>query len=303
MAYLKGSASTTAGLIQAVVNFAVANGGFTAEATFSEMNGTTATGYTIYPLTRAGSYWFLAENGSSVFMVWATGKDTTLTLAKQPGGPGYATQFAPCTPPYTAYHLFVDSYSVRVAVEVTPGRFNHFAFGTLSKFGTWTGGEFVTAGNYTYSPWYYQWNSNGHQRVFEGFDSDQPNPGSIRVAWNTLLQASLGTGGNQAAFLALMNNGNAILDRGPNPFNLRAGMTPAVAYLNDQIQDLRWRPLGYVPGVRMLNIQNLEAEAIVNTDFMVFPLTEKNGAATTYPPTGTIWQWPNSYNYGIAFQQ
>lgn len=47
-----------------------------------------------------------------------------------------------------AYHLFGNDASPRyihVVVEVTAGVFSHFAFGTLQKFGTYTGGGYVTS--------------------------------------------------------------------------------------------------------------------------------------------------------------
>ncbi len=49
------------------------------------------------------------------------------------------------TGPYTAYHFFASDGAPRyihAVVEVTSGVFRHFGYGTLNKFGDWTGGEY-----------------------------------------------------------------------------------------------------------------------------------------------------------------
>jgi len=47
--------------------------------------------------------------------------------------------------PYTSVHFFGHTSPdvIYVALEYSPGLYRHFGFGTLEKYGTWTGGEFV----------------------------------------------------------------------------------------------------------------------------------------------------------------
>lgn len=55
-----------------------------------------------------------------------------------------------------AYHLFGNDSSpryVHVVVEVTAGVYSHFAFGTLTKYGTYTGGGYVTSLSWSVSNW------------------------------------------------------------------------------------------------------------------------------------------------------
>lgn len=55
--------------------------------------------------------------------------------------------------PYTSLHLFgstsPDPDVVYCVLEYTPGIYRHFAFGNVEKFGTWTGGEFVSGHQWT----------------------------------------------------------------------------------------------------------------------------------------------------------
>src|SRR5882672_11596457 len=46
--------------------------------------------------------------------------------------------------PFPTAHIFTDNPSTycHVVVEVTAGRYRHFHFGNLKKFGTWTGGGY-----------------------------------------------------------------------------------------------------------------------------------------------------------------
>lgn len=50
--------------------------------------------------------------------------------------------------PFTKYYFFAgegDEPYIHIVVEVDSGRFRHFGFGHLVKFGTWTGGEYAYA--------------------------------------------------------------------------------------------------------------------------------------------------------------
>ncbi len=44
---------------------------------------------------------------------------------------------------FTAYHFFAytNPYNIHVVLEFSPGLYRHFGFGTVSKEGTWTGGQ------------------------------------------------------------------------------------------------------------------------------------------------------------------
>lgn len=52
------------------------------------------------------------------------------------------------TGPFTTYYFFAGEGStpyIHIAVEVDTGRYRHFGFGNLIKFGGWTGGEYAYA--------------------------------------------------------------------------------------------------------------------------------------------------------------
>lgn len=297
MAYQTGSETSTSGLISAIHTFAIANAGFVHAGAW--VYG----GLQHYALFKDGEYFIFRAQADRIDMMLATDINTAASLTAQPGGSAYPTTVFPLTPPYTSYHLFANSSCVRVAVECSPGRYNHLAFGHVVKTGEWTGGGFVT-GQYYGPSGYGSYTSGYNSRLLDGgnnssYGSSSPsNKSLLRVHHNgkTLAQFSNGTRTGHARVVCptmYAPMGYVLLDNSPNLFNMRSAMPPAIIYLWDELLSA-YRPLGYVDGIRAVNILNLNPKDTVNGDWMVFPLGEKNGSANG---------WPNTADIGVAFQK
>ena len=155
MAYSGPTAvSSLDNLLQALVNWAVANAGFTDEGNTSPPSGRTTT--YMYRISKGGMYWYFMGDNATVggatddyieFRMM-TVLPTSANYSNNSYGPAEITRaqlWRTGTGPYTAYNFFTDGVGVHVVLEVTANVFSHFSFGSVSKFGTWTGGQYTTA--------------------------------------------------------------------------------------------------------------------------------------------------------------
>lgn len=300
MAYQTGTAATVDQLLQAIQAFAVTQG-------YTSHGDWTSGSSHFYGLQKGSEYFLLEQLNSSdtIRLDVASSISTGSGWGSQgvaSGGGGNACYVYPINAPYTSYHLFSTADNIFAAVECAPGQYNHIMLGVIVKTGTWTGGGFVAGGYYIRS---YRWDN------FIGFANSPPlsggEDGSINFRDD---RVQISTAGDTVAVLNDLKVGWAarahsptfvqhpalyIIDRAsPNPFNRRAAMMQPQLFVEDSGVN-RWRPIGYIEGVRSLRIDALNAKDVINTDWMVFPFTQKNGGGNDI--------WPNSHNYGIAYQQ
>lgn len=210
--------------------------------------------------------------------------------------------------PHVGYHFFSDGLSVNVAVEIVTGVFVHFNFGAVQKNGDWVGGEYVTGLSiYTVDQYSLVQGLNAYN--FWPFDSisgigsilpyGDDICGHIRTPISGPTQP-IARNSRSASTTRVYttpwapNAGRPLLDYSPNKFNGRAVLVPINFVQASSGDSGPYYQLGTVGNARAVNIANLNAKETVNNEWMVFPVSQKNGPGTTYM---------NSLNYGLAYKK
>ena len=303
MAYQTGVSSSASELLAALLDFSVANAGYTRGPTWSWNNGIS----TARSLLRNGVYFVFVTATNDPSRVWintCTAIDTSKGDNQQVGSSSGGARCDLLAGPFVGHHFFADNYGVNVAVEVVTGVYTHFNFGEIVRNGDWEGGQYAT-GLHFYSRDANYMRDLGSVFNYLPFDSlnmaqqdsdytgcpthiRTPNNGPIArlrrngtttTAWNT------GWCGNQ---------GRDLIDYSPNKANGRAVLVPMNIVQATNGTASPFLQLGYVSNARLVNIANLNAKEMVNGDWMVFPICQKQGPGTTYL---------NSGNYGIAYRK
>lgn len=209
--------------------------------------------------------------------------------------------------PHVGYHFFTDGFGVNVAVEVVTNVFVHFNFGEMQKNGDFVGGQYVTGTSVVYYdsstiPGWPQMFSEYNYTTFDSYavgTAGTSSWGSICGHVRTpiggpTVRIARSTGGSYAWSTGLASNGGRpLVEASPNAFNGRSVLVPINIVQSSSGVVGPYYQLGTVGNARFLNIANLNPKEMVNTDWMVFPLSQKNGPGTSYI---------NSANYGIAYR-
>lgn len=165
---------------------------------------------------------------------------------------------------FTAYHFFAytNPYNIHVVLEFSPGLYRHFGFGTVSKTGTWTGGQWCAGHLWNWtgsSPFnaYASPSSYAHSVLMDGaLHTGQTYTGTINNNSSGTLHAE-GLPGQDAASkwgIAIDNNtddADMFLDRGGNPRIRIAGgcrRGPALSQYGPYLPDLS---NGFIPIIPM----------------------------------------------------
>lgn len=227
--------------------------------------------------------------------------------------------------PYVALHLFASDTDAKsgnsaphvyCVLEYAPGKYRHFAFGNIDKFGDWTGGEFVA----------------GHEWSDTSVDESNPTSANHTVLLDAFHNDSDGDaatihmeglpGQNAASKWGQVGNDNSPAnDRAGNPRDRVQGgcrgslytyvfgrfvpsaltgffsnMPIPVWYRRDSSgSNRRVYLLGHMPNVRMVQLRNLspgEEITIGSLTYKVFPVTAKSDLG------GSVEE---SENMGIAY--
>jgi len=206
--------------------------------------------------------------------------------------------------PYTRYHLFggaegLDGHYCYLVVEASSGLFCHMGIGQIDRVGN-TKAPFATSLYWNMGTSY--WRSIGsshHQRMFDSgssyyggrghlkFHSDvdpvAPTPSLYLFGYSTDHAYGGSIGGNGGTSGGL--NGPFCSDS-PNAINARAMLQPNHILVDD---GLSWkRIVGVAPGFRTIMIDHFQAEEVVDTDWMVFPVKSKNAPSG---PTSGVYGW------------
>lgn len=274
MDYETGISTGPADLMGKLATFAVANGWtLTALGTGAALSkGTIHVGY----FTDTDEI-FLRGGTSSAGAAW-----NSLT-----NNPGYSITINCGAGPFVAYHLFAGEESgseyLNAVIEFASGRYRHLCFGNLVKHGSYTGGTYVDGVNWNQST---NWinvpdvqfhqvicdancdSGNGH--VYADFDSKTNNwvrnLSSGNIATTTAGMGSVRSEGINTMFPNL----------GYARFNLR-NLTAPLTYYANRASNLR-SPLGRIPNMRQIGMQNLEPGAILaigGDEWKCFPISQR----------------------------
>jgi hypothetical protein len=221
----------------------------------------------------------------------------------------------------TKYHFFTNGSEIWVVLKLGDYGYLHFGFGELGfKAGAWTGGTFFAPcnamNNYTGNlattnnpaSLYHNWfvgpleidNLNVRQVgqhfliYLEGDDTASPPLKKWGINLSSPATMSDTSQRTYLTDISPLYSLNEALSatvgwvRGANAYNGRTVGTPFDLLAYDDNVDL-WRYIGQLQGMRIVNIEHLNAEDIINTDWMVFPLANTgNRNADYFPETGTI---------------
>lgn len=323
MTYATGSGATIASVMDAMSLFAQTNAGMTESVrraeTIHNRLGVNET-MTVICLTKGSSNWWFAYGPT----------DLQSFLADTNGGAVFGTtggtqapsisRVWPVAPPFTSYHLFTEGTVVHVAFEMSSGAWAHLNFGDVTKYGTWTGGSYISVTNAgdngidaTSATFLNSATLIGFQGLFGELGSNgsghTQSTSKIRITkgartygnFNYNSQIGLNDGATTpVCALALTPGVSDMLTRDqPNIFNNRA-MGPRLELFVSDTNIIfaggtnLWLPIGFIPNLRFINIALLNPKDLINTDWMTFPLQAK---------VGLLNQFAGSGNYGIAVRK
>ena len=314
MAFQSGTATSYTDFFTQLRTFATANAGFANEGT------TTINSNTVHHLSKGGIFWSFEETVTLVttftfnfarMRMTYTKPTVTFDEATPTGQPRY-TCFGTnaSTGPFTAHTFYTEGTAVHAVLEVFPGVFQHLSFGSLTKSGAWTGGEYLTAGSYQSTvgsilrfdqsgfnqfPFSDEWGAGHNSGTGTGFTGtclgfvryQQSGSNEDDFAPLSLTGAKLN---NQQCKMSATHSTvrtdtqllSALVINSPNQANLRTALFPMYVRLRDYTANTpaaldAYFIAGTVPGVRVCNVSELNAYEIINTDWQTFPTTQKDG--------------------------
>lgn len=227
--------------------------------------------------------------------------------------------------PYTKYHLYsATGDAVGLVLEITAGVYTHLSFGDVNKFGTWTGGQFITgemismgsaysaaagfstdwADRIQYIQMAYDFGVSQYNYEYMGYVYHPVNSyGDYRdfapIAGGNV-SGSAPWFNQRARFHGVYSDGttgNSLLQqlmyRSPNSYNDRAALFPTYLTLYDDVSQ-RNILAGNVEGVRHLRIDNLDPAETVEVEWDVYPHFQKSGDQFVAPISGP---------FGLAYQR
>lgn len=311
MAYQTGTLSGNAAVLTTLATFAAANG-WTVDKNVSGW---------LHMHSAGGMHVDITNNSSYINLRPATGFLDTGgggNSGNQPGSPdafwflvSASTRVAGVDSTTMTYWFFADANQIAIVLKLTGGNhYAHMVFGTGTKHGTYTGGEFVTASRYD-APGSGFIGQNAS--IFDGKQIDGSGP-------NTVIRCSLGVSAEYYASLNPSQSANWDQDTSPDPqpvthygpvsgrwwlednaqmignsaLEIKAPMIRLRAFILDPNTEAV-RPYFTLPKVRGVDMTDIspEAEITVNSNvWKVFPASRKASIGTDYNA---------SENYGLAY--
>lgn len=313
--YDTGIASTIEDLTNTICNFAVQHAGFTFKGNWVDVVDSKLQ---VFCLEKNGVYTLFAGHAESnrLYMSICETYDPSIGVNNLPN----RAPFWACTNllyyPFVGYHLFTDGTRVSCVVEIETGCFANLGFGNVDLCGSLQGGEYVVGtfvhnlqGNFSGHPGY-SLNHFGYYIKGSGDLSaiqNQKTTSHMRVVIDGVRHYSIlgcnadSLSGNYYGFTMtscdtmwydyyttgyhfILYSYNTATGRNPiYPINL----------MGARASDGLYSHLGHIPGVGTINLENLTNKQIVNSDWMVFPMSERHGPHNKYF---------NTANYGLAFK-
>lgn len=321
MAYFfeTGAATDLDDLYDKMVDFAVANAGFT------EITQVSGTGRQsdMYILQRGSMYWWFVGNSTGLgggYGTYGIAEGRMMTKVPTWGnrldladGQRYITKMSLWNRydgPFTAYYFYSNGQNVHVVVETTPNVFTHWNFGVVNKFSTWTGGEFLgglavgtsmwyvtggywnyTMSNYGHIPFEYGWGASptyGGNYIYYPQDSygDQQDFALFYTSRQDTQQAR-----GVFQYEPNQNQNLALVDRqiyfSPHGYNNRTVILPSYIRLwNTGSQ--RLMILGHADNIKVANMDLINPKETVEVLWDIYPLIQKVGDNTVAPVSGNI---------------
>ena len=243
----------------------------------------------------------------------------------------------------TKVHLFGDDDPwgeepwIACVIECGFNHYRHIYIGNIVKIGNYTGGEVICANSYTF---YYSggsgtrgYNINDNQYLFscmhERTQAALDNVGGANIVhadnatpwrrFNGPTSNNSETSFNGTEIFGGAQDGinSGLVWRGLSDFAGTNILVPVNLYVPDSAKfgsDVRYRPVGFVPGVRMIDMRGVEpGESIQvgNDNWRVFPEFSKRsqttmGYGTGRPDGGAGGYYPayeTSYMLGLAYRE
>jgi len=308
--------------INALADFAIANGSFTDE-------GTLVGGVRI--LKRGDIYWCMYPSGPMTYNYSSPSpmlsrmtyvKPTTLAEVGTVPGQYSFTVFAPWkgAGPYISFYLFQQGHAVHGVLEVLPNVFLHYSFGVINKNGAFEGGEYITS----HAPFYNAAISGAQVFTFYGdhtknvypfdggygeFNQDEANRPCARPGWMRHIQGGvknnnasdfgpIGQGAYLGKNMTMVSMAGAVSNQtasfGLNNFNLRSPIFPVYVRSRDVSNPSVAFHLGEVPGVGYLKGRLIPEAGMVDLTWQVFPIGGREN-----PPDGS--QYQTTTNKSLAY--
>jgi hypothetical protein len=342
MAYSEDiTVSTMQDVIDEITSFAVTNAGFTLYETITDDLPAECT-TTMIVLSKNSMYWYFvgtSEYNSTFganmgFVRSRMGKDiwTASNMESTSVNAQYIhsrmSTFGNDTGSFTGLNLYTDGDTVSAALEVYSGVYTHTSFGIVTKFGTWTGGEYNMSTNFSY---YYSTTSefifntsSQNQTIFDGtWGSNYSNLtyGANFIYRTTEIASDTYEDfpriGNNSGYATLgghyawcgtgvkpsVYDGSAVSSSwfghemwkcSPSTYTTRAMLQPIYFFFSSYADVTEYHCQGQVTLAATLNINRLEAKDVVDTDWVVYPICAKTGDTSSYP-VSTDW--------GIAYKR
>lgn len=321
-------------VLDALADFAEANAGYTRQADVTTslpaasttdmvvIKHDTSAMYTYFMGMEAtdgeyGDYGYIAMRMSKVAPTGSNWEDTTINAQK--GITQTFTYDKRGSDTYTNYYMFTDSGSsaVHCAIEVSANIFAHISFGIITKYGTWTGGDYLTGSDLNIASAYsvssfIAMNNSYHYFVFGGRVTPD---GSEDTGYLYHPYESKGTKEDFASFrygnliedrrvlpAACVNEsygvtGDLFEDCSPNAYNDRSKMFPIYLRSYDNratVGTQKYLLVGHVPGARIIECSDIAPKTLVDTNWMVFPQYMRSESASDAPVSGS---------HGVAYQK
>nr|WP_308006603.1 hypothetical protein [Xanthomonas albilineans] len=300
MAYQTGTASDPTALLSSLVAFA-SNNGWTTGSVQSGMSFASPDGAKFTVVAGADT---LSIRGCTDF-------DSSKTPDAQPGASPFTTTLNAIAGPFAGYTFFSGAESgasyLHGVIEAAAGIYKPFALGRLVKFDATVGGEYASAVNWYYSSygtnepdhvWHdYLFDSGNSYNVSQSSshvraDLDGKVSNWMRIRSNWEGNNSLGSARRQGMLTSLIGIGY-------QRYNKLVPVLPIYVF-GDRPNNLR-SALGYVPHLRIVDLQLLEPKQIItlgSEEWQVFPAHQRTLTWDAAPSTT-----PSSAYYGYAFRR
>lgn len=331
MAYTENqTASTIQSVVDQISAFAVTNAGFTAVSNLDIGAGTS-----MRVLHKNGMYYYFYGDTQTLTTF---NPDRTVgilysrMMKVQPTIGNYSTtginamQFrskmltwSNTVGPYVGLNMYTDGNVVHVVLEVFSNVFAHMSFGICTKFGTWTGGEFITSNN-PYGSGTTEYNKGSSTNLYS-FDGGYANPTTVATGINAIYRpkpsgttnlwsdwahfatynySTSGQHAKSSGFVlettstASYRFTSSLFKVSPNDTSLRTMLIPIYIRIAREENTTQYHLQGHVPTAKYCNIDRLDPKELVDVNWRVYPYTSKFGDATVASVTG---------EYGLAYDR
>lgn len=299
--------------LEAVLDFAVANGGYSRQPDGAD---------NVKILLKGGIYYSFkiyspVYRGYTLHLI-----DFRMTYAAPSNDSEFQSIIGTRTParmacynwngPYTSFYIYEADGCIHACLELAPQVYTHMSFGKVNKSGTYDGGEYITGASF-----YYKASDSANANFFH-IRNNSLFPGDhieyTTSRWEPYFPGTYIRHGNNGAFSDFVRVGNTDVDGrrgrsvmrngscfselieyyGYNSFNGRSPILSVYFFVRDPVSGY-YMIVGTVPGVGYINPTAILEGAIVDNDWQVFPLIAKNSSNWLYYPA-------NRY-HGVAYKR